>query len=150
MNGTKLFSLSSVLIGHANRRIQMKLREAGITDIVPSYGDVLMCLMHAEDKPLGVCDIAAKMHRTKSTISFLVDKLVVAGYVEKKPNPKDSRALQILLTQKGEALRGVFDEISDDVAGIVTQALGTEKLAEIEAAMRTVIENFETRNEEMK
>jgi DNA-binding Lrp family transcriptional regulator len=64
-------------------------------------------------------DLADKIHRTKPTVTVLVDKLVELGYVTKEKSYEDSRVTYISLTEKGAALKPVFTEISDTLNALV-------------------------------
>jgi MarR family transcriptional regulator, 2-MHQ and catechol-resistance regulon repressor len=56
--------------------------------------------------PLSVNELAAQLYLDKSTASRVVDALETKGYVERRPNPEDRRALQLLATRSGRALHG--------------------------------------------
>lgn len=49
-------------------------------------------------------DLAARLELTPMTVGKLVDTLVVAGIVERRPDPTDRRATRLYLTDSGHAL----------------------------------------------
>lgn len=63
-----------------------------------------------EDAPMGVAlkDLAKRMQMTVPAASLMVDAMVGKGFMERKPNPSDRRAICIKLTDKGLEL---FDEV---------------------------------------
>ena len=69
------------IVAHANRFLVSELRRRGVTDIVPSHGDILNYLLRHDGATS--TDIAVGSHRTKPTVTVLVDKLIAAGYVER-------------------------------------------------------------------
>ncbi len=58
-------------------------------------------------------EIAEIIDKDKSTITSLINKLIVLDYVEKKKDMDDNRISIISLTAKGKALKPVFMEISE-------------------------------------
>ena len=60
-------------------------------------------------------DLASTIHRDKSTITALVNKLIKLGYIKKEQDEKDVRVTLISLTQKGREFKKDFDEISKEV-----------------------------------
>lgn len=94
----------------AHRLIVRELKAKGIVGIVPSHGDILYALSLHET--LTMQEVAAQIHRTKPTVTILVDKLVALGYVLKEKSGKDQRETYLQLTAKGRALKPQLDEIS--------------------------------------
>ena len=77
------------IVAHANRFLVSELRRRGVTDIVPSHGDILNYLLRHDGATS--TDIAVGSHRTKPTVTVLVDKLIAAGYVERRRSTTDRR-----------------------------------------------------------
>lgn len=79
-----------------------------------------------EEQPEGVAlkDLAKRMQMTAPASSLLVEALVTKGYVERKPNPNDRRAVRITLTEKGlnifETVYAVFHQEIDTRAEALT------------------------------
>jgi DNA-binding MarR family transcriptional regulator len=90
--------------------IQKELDARGIVGIDASYAEVFCSI--AEYDAVTVTFIAERCFRTKSTISFLVDKLLKAGYVRKTRDAQDGRAVCIALTEKGRNVYEQFEEIT--------------------------------------
>jgi DNA-binding MarR family transcriptional regulator len=90
--------------------IQKELDARGIVGIDASYAEVFCSI--AEYDAVTVTFIAERCFRTKSTISFLVDKLLKAGYVRKTRDAQDGRAVCIALTEKGRKVYEQFEEIT--------------------------------------
>jgi DNA-binding MarR family transcriptional regulator len=76
----------------------------GPDDLLPLTGTQRLALVElAENPPLRVSDLAARMGTSAPTASRAVDVLVELGHVERLPDPCDRRALQIELTATGRA-----------------------------------------------
>lgn len=95
----------------ANRFIIRELESRAIFGIVPSHGDILYLLFHTDK--LQMQEIARKIHRTKPTVTILIQKLVELGYVSREKSHEDNRITYISLTDKGSKLGPIFDEISE-------------------------------------
>ena len=93
-----------------NRLIVQKLREHGIDGIVASHGDIFYVLFRHDE--LTMQETADLIGKDKSTVTALVDKLVKAGFIEKRQDETDRRVSFIRLTEEGQRLRPDFHEIS--------------------------------------
>ncbi|MFZ7101975.1 MAG: MarR family winged helix-turn-helix transcriptional regulator [Peptococcaceae bacterium] len=108
--------------------IVRELENQGLTGIVPSHGDILHLLFHGEKYTMK--EIADKIHRTKPTVTVLIEKLVLYGFVEKEKSDADSRVTYIKLTSKGVELKPVFYNISAKLNAVIYGGF-TDEEAEI-------------------
>ena len=108
-----ILSLISKIHEKGNRFIIDELKNNGAEGLVPSHGDILVCLYKNGQMPMK--DIADCIHRTKPTVTVLVDKLEKLGYLKREASEKDSRCTNIVLTQKGENFKPTFEKISKDL-----------------------------------
>ncbi|WP_242985414.1 MarR family winged helix-turn-helix transcriptional regulator [Vallitalea okinawensis] len=97
----------------ANNFITSELEQLGLTGIVPSHGDILATLYQYGE--LTMTEIADKIHRDRSTVTTLINKLTKLGFVATKKNPKDSRSNLVYLTQKGRDIEPQFREIGEKI-----------------------------------
>ena len=141
MKNNNIIALASRLTEKAHRLIIRELEARGVEGIVPSHGGILLHLFAGEAHTMK--ELAAKIHRTKPTVTVLVDKLVSLGYVTKEKCGEDSRNTWIRLTKKGEALKPLFIEISAAVNAIVYQDIAAEEAAYIERGLKKIIENLD-------
>ena len=109
----KTLSLISRIHEKGNRFIIEQLNANGVKELVPSHGDILAILYH--HKKLTMKDIAEKIHRTKPTVTVLIDKLEKLGFVKREKSTEDSRVTYILLTEKSEKFKPLFEKISKDL-----------------------------------
>ncbi|MEU5000189.1 MarR family transcriptional regulator [Streptomyces sp. NPDC086554] len=75
-------------------------REYGIT---AQQGQLLCVLM---GRPLGMSELGTMLGLAKSSLTGLVDRTAQHGLVRREPDPRDGRAVQVVLTPKG---RGVVE-----------------------------------------
>jgi MarR family transcriptional regulator, transcriptional regulator for hemolysin len=73
------------------------------------------------------------------TVARLIDKLVAAGLVERRPDPNDRRALRLFLTAQATPVLERIWEIADETYDTVLAGLSSEEceaLSEMLARMR--------------
>lgn len=122
------------IFAHANRFLVSELRRRGVTDIVPSHGDILNYLLRHDGATS--TDIAVGSHRTKPTVTVLVDKLIAAGYVERRRSTKDRRETEVWLTDKGRALEPMFYEVSEALSEEIVRNLTPEETQTLELLLK--------------
>ncbi len=114
-------SLISKIQEKGNRFILEELKKNGAGGLVPSHGDILMCLYNFDKMTMK--DIAEKIHRTKPTVTVLIDKLEKLGFVERQSSETDNRSTIIVLTKKGQTFKPVFEKISEDLNNMLYKNL---------------------------
>jgi MarR family transcriptional regulator, organic hydroperoxide resistance regulator len=75
------------------------LKPTGLS--IPQF-DVLSTL--TEQQGLSQSDLAQRLYVTKGNVSGLIDRLVDAGYVERRSAPGDRRSNALFLTPDGETI----------------------------------------------
>ncbi|ADG94449.1 transcriptional regulator, MarR family [Arcobacter nitrofigilis DSM 7299] len=136
----ELIALASKVTDLSNKLIISQLEKNNINGIVPSHGSIFILLY--ENEQVTMKDIADFVHKTKPTVTILVDKLVKMGYVKKEKSKTDSRVTFVELTQKGKDLKPVFEEISNNINNIIYKNLTTNEAVQTEKTLRKVIANL--------
>ena len=121
-----ILSLISKIHEKGNRFIIEALKNNGAEGLVPSHGDILVCLY--KKGKMTMKDIADCIHRTKPTVTVLVDKLEKLGYLRREISEKDSRYTNIVLTQKGEDFKTTFEKISKDLNEMLNKNLSKNEV----------------------
>ncbi len=106
-------SLISKIHEKGNRFIIEQLNTNGIQGLAPSHGDILAVLYNSGKSTMK--DIAEKIHRTKPTVTVLVDKLEKIGFVKREKSLEDSRITYIIPTEKADKFKPIFEKISEDL-----------------------------------
>lgn len=132
-----ILSLVSKIHEKGNRFIIEKLKNNGAEGLVPSHGDILVCLYR--NGKMTMKDIANCIHRTKPTVTVLVDKLEKLGYLKREASDEDSRSTNIALTQKGKDFQATFEKISEELNKMLYKNLSPEESELIEKLLRKVI-----------
>ena len=104
----------------------------------------LTFLLIVED--LGECrvkDLAAKVNLPLSTVSWTADKMVTKGYISRRPDPTDRRAIILKLAKQGEKALGKHREIFDNIAAMVVANLPEDEATTAVNLIRRVYEFFQ-------
>ena len=129
-------------LGLANRFLLEQLEQYGLAGIAPSHGDILVQLFAHGELPMS--ELAQRIGRDPSTVTALVRKLAVGGYVSTAKLPEDKRVTLVALTERGRRLQSVFESISNTLADVQCRGLGDVELEALDRTLRTMQENFET------
>lgn len=137
MKHQAILNCASRLREAGNAFILAELKKVGLHDIAPSHGDILSQLLTCESRNMS--ELAGHAHRTKSTVTTLVTKLEKSGYVERIPDPEDSRGVKVRLTDKGRSLKPAFNAISDGLQQLVLSRLTEEEAEELERLLKKCV-----------
>ena len=121
--------------------IECELKKRGIEGLVVSHGNILDILYNNNGK-LTMKEISEGINRTKSTVTQLVDKLLIAGYVTKELNLEDKRSSYIVLTEKGISIKEDFKDISNEVIKEFFYDFTEEEAEILLILLDRVIKNF--------
>jgi len=124
----------------ANEFILKELEQVGFTNIAPSHGDVLATLFKHNECTM--TDLANNIHRDRSTVTTLVNKLIKLGYVSSKKDANDSRSRIIFLTEKGKVLETEFIKISQKLYDIEYKELSEEEKEIFQKILIKIYNNF--------
>lgn len=141
MRKQNLIALTSRISEQAHRSLIQELEKRGVKGIVPSHGGIMALLFTGNLYTMK--EIAEKIHRTKPTVTVLVEKLVQLGYVKKMKNEEDSRSTLLELTKEGKKLEPVFEAVSRTVNAIVYQGLSEDEAVLAECLLAKIRKNFE-------
>lgn len=131
-----MLSLIAKIHEKGNRFVVEELKNNGADGLVPSHGDILFCLY--QNGKMTMKNIAERIHKTKPTVTVLIDKLEKFGYLKREVSAKDSRYTYIVLTQKGNDFKPVFEEISNKLNNMLYKNLTEEETRLLENLLRKV------------
>ncbi|MEO0414636.1 MAG: MarR family winged helix-turn-helix transcriptional regulator [Verrucomicrobiota bacterium] len=75
----------------------------GSAEITPGIRNLLLCLF--DEEGVTISEVAGKLGVAKSTMTSLVEKTRVAGYLTTAKDTKDRRAVRLFLTEQAQPLR---------------------------------------------
>ena len=102
---------------------------AGLDRIRPSSLVVLRCLWEREGVKMS--ELARSAGLEPSTMTGLLDRMERDGYVCRRADPEDRRALNIHLTDEGRSLRGTVQRLVSEILERLFEGIDE---AEIDAA----------------
>jgi DNA-binding MarR family transcriptional regulator len=120
--GFYLKALSDDLVGN----LHLQLEQQGYGEIRPSHG---MVFQYMQEEGSRITDLAAKVKITKQSMSTLVYQLEDWGYLERKPDPTDKRAVLFVFTAKGWAVRKLGRSINYEFEQKWEQKLGMKNFS---------------------
>lgn len=114
------------------------------------YMSLIAIAQGSKERPLGINELARRLHLSGAFVTVEVNKLVAEGLVEKRKHPTDRRRVQLFATPAGrdrlahlaafqrpvnDALFGTlssteFDRLSDVLSRLVENADAANRLAE--------------------
>ncbi|MGN0261360.1 MAG: MarR family winged helix-turn-helix transcriptional regulator [Eggerthellaceae bacterium] len=134
-----LFMMGSV-VAEMNAFLLERLRDAGITDLAPSHGDILAELFCSEQATMG--ELAQRIRRDPSTVTALVGKLRKLGYVEVSRSDADKRVSIVRLSEKGRGFKATFESISKELALRQARALSSEERVQLRGILQKMHDEY--------
>lgn len=123
-----IIALAAAIREQANTLILDSLAQHGVTDLLPAHGAVLNALFQQNALPMSL--LAKAIGKKKNTVTSLINTLEDRGYCRRQADPQDARVQLIVLTDKGEALRGLQSKISNKILQRTWSGIGeSEKLS---------------------
>ena len=95
-----IFFILTKLQLSVQQKFKNELKPFGIT---PVQNAVLSCLWDTDGQTPG--QLGERLFLDSSSITGILDRLEQKGLIERKPSPKDRRALQVNLTERGRDLK---------------------------------------------
>ncbi|MBE6071874.1 MAG: winged helix-turn-helix transcriptional regulator [Clostridium butyricum] len=135
-----IISLISKIRDHANKFITDEMDKYGVNGLAISHGDIIFALL--KNDKLTMKEISERIERDKSTVTALVNKLIKQGYVEKTKDIDDNRVAFVSLTEKGKALKPMFDTISKDLISTVYEGISEKEKEEVLRTLLKIKNNF--------
>ncbi len=114
-----------------------EMARTGLKGLAPSHGDIFAVLFARGEATMH--ELAAFAHRTKPTMTVLVDKLAKKGLVIREKSPADARTTIVRLTPEGEALRPVFRKISRHYVSMLYAGLDPAESEMLEHLLEKII-----------
>ncbi|MDO8459208.1 MAG: MarR family transcriptional regulator [Burkholderiaceae bacterium] len=87
-------------------------------------------------------DLADMLEVQAITLARLIDKLVEAGVVERRPDPVDRRAYQIYLTTAAAPHLVAIEQVAAKIRADALRGLSEQQAASVILALRQMRDNF--------
>lgn len=125
----------------ANEMILEELNKRVKFDLSFSHADILNMLF--DEKEYCMVQISQKIHRSKATVTVLIEKLEANGYIQKRQSEVDSRMYLIKATPKALELKNTFIEISNIVFDKLFQNFSNAEKLFVEELLEKMLNNIE-------
>lgn len=143
-NNDNTISLISKTRKIANQFIMSEMERNKIEGLVPSHGEIILLLLSKQE--LTMTEISTAIHKERSTVTALIEKLKKYGYVQTKKSPNCGRTTLVYLTEKGEQLEKVFQTVSESLTDSYKQGISEEDLKTCREVLKKICENLSTLN----
>ena len=124
----------------AGNFIEKELKDHGIDDLIFSHGSILSVL-YQHDR-LMLSEIAELVGKDKSTITQHANRLAELNYIKKEKSKEDKRVTCVTLTEKGEAMRKDFEEISEKLIARAYDGFSEEEQIIFLMLLKKLYSNF--------
>lgn len=119
-------------------QLHAELATRGHPDVRPAYGFAMQAIgVHGAT----ASEIGRRLGVSKQAAGKTVDRLAALGYVERVDDPHDARRKLIRLTPRGIDSLVQSAEIFDRLRARWVEALGANRVAQLESSLRTVVPN---------
>ena len=119
--------------------IHKKILKTDLNGIPDNLTRLHMAVMgELSQTSLTMSELAKTLMMTKPQLTHVVDPLVSSGIVERRPDEKDRRVINLALTAKGRVLLDEGKQKIKENIKIKLAALTPEELSEMSAALETL------------
>ena len=122
----------------ASRRI-ISLYTPWLKPLGLTYTQYVVCLVLWEKDGITVGELCDRLMLDNGTVSPLLKKMQLAGYIDKRRSEEDDRVVLITLTDNGRKLQERAKDVHENVAGCID--LQPEKAAELYSLLYELLEN---------
>lgn len=136
-----ILDLISQIRATSSEILRQELEKNGIEGIVPAHGTILFYLFNKE-KPVHLGEVVKASGRAKSTITGMITTLEKHGYLKRIHCEKDKRSILVEMTPKGESLKHLFNEISDNIIYQVYDGIEREDQEHLIKTLRRINKNL--------
>ncbi|MAS24239.1 MAG: MarR family transcriptional regulator [Oceanospirillaceae bacterium] len=126
-----------------NNLIARRFREAGI-DLTAEQWGVVMLLSKGEATTQK--QLSEQLYLEKSSVSRLLDGLEKKGWLERQPDPEDSRRKRVIPTERALAEASRCSAIANAVLSDVQQGIAADDLEQGQSVLNQVIGNLRDLN----
>jgi DNA-binding MarR family transcriptional regulator len=119
-----------------------------VNEITAAQGKILFPLWNKDN--LSFQELKKKTLLSKSTLSYFLDQLEEAGFIERVHSKSDKRSINIKLTSINEDLKEKFIEVSNKMKEIYYRDFSEQEIDKFEAYLTRILENLTFSNKKRK
>jgi DNA-binding MarR family transcriptional regulator len=119
--------------------LHARLDEEGYSEITPSHG---LVFQYIEEVGSRITELASRAGMTKQSMSALVYQLEESGYLRRKSDRRDARAVLFTLTTKGQTLRTKAQQINFEFEKKWEEVLGVARYEKFRGMLNELAEGM--------
>ena len=127
-------------------RAQRRAYEAAERESIANLGvtPIQLGLLYSLDGEAGVpmAQVGRALDLSPAGLTGLVDRMVRAGLVERRPSPSDRRAVELHATERGRAVRAASIRHLDQFNARLVEGVSTEEQAVVARFLHGLIARF--------
>ena len=132
--GVEIYETSRIMRRYFDRRA----RAMGFTQVQ------WRALRKLDDNPgISQAGLADLLEMQPISLARILDRMVLAQLVERRPDPDDRRAVKLYLTEEAAPILKVLHEIAEELRDVANKGISAADQANIITAMRQMRANFE-------
>jgi len=139
----KLQSQGGFLIAKIHQlsgRIFSKLLKKHQIEINPAQGRIMFVLWRDDNIPIQ--ELAKKTSLSKTTLTSMLDRLEIMGYIARVPSNEDRRKICIKLTEKDKSLHEKYQQVSLEMTKLFYQGLSNDEIDLFEKQLEKTYKNL--------
>ena len=136
-NGGFLISKIKQIQGRVFEKL---LVSRGIDQFNNAQGRILFVLWNHDQIPIS--ELSAETGLAKTTLTSMLDRMEASGHIRRVSNPEDRRELRICLTDTARNLKGVYEDVSQQMNEIFYQGFTEPEILTFESYLARVLDNL--------
>lgn len=140
MRGTKGGFLITKIKQVQGRIFDSLLQRAGIEEFNGAQGRILYVLWQEDGLP--IIELSKRTGLAKTTLTSMLDRMEVKGFLERAADSRDRRLLRIFLTPKAKALNDKYKEVSDEMSYIFYENFTDKEISAFESSLEKILDNL--------
>lgn len=140
-NTINIAAYNSMLKEKIAEFLKQKLKEVDKEDIVPSYGSLLSAIYNHGGR-LQISALYEMLSKPKPTVTEMINRLVLLGYLEKTKCTEDKRVTYVIVTDKAKEFQKHYSDISKELIEKIYEGFTEEEKSEFTKLMIKAIDNF--------
>ena len=124
----------------SGRSFDKKLKAAGLGGLGAARGRILFALWERDGS--AISELVKATALEKSTLTAMLDRLELDGWVRRAPSAEDRRSIRIFLTRRDEAFRSAFLRVSEEMTDLFYRDFSSEEIDRFEAFLDRILANL--------
>jgi DNA-binding MarR family transcriptional regulator len=129
----------------SGRIFAKKLKKYQINQINPAQGRILFSLWQKDN--ISINELAAKTSLGNSTLTSMLDRLEMSGYIKRVPHRKDRRKIMIQRTEKETEMRDIYEKASREMTDLFYSGFKEEEIKTFEKNLKRILNTLELTEE---